>query len=463
MKILLVNPSQVEVYGKIGSPDYSPLGLAYIGAVLEKAGHEVKIIDIDMEKISEEQFPKIIKDYYELVCFTATTPTYEKAVKLCRSVKKNTDAVTVLGGIHATIAPDACAQSEFIDFVVRGEGEVTILDLIYAIQGKKAYTEVKGISFKENGKIIHTSERELIKNINEIPFPARHLYNQQKYTYPDSLLTPVMPIITSRGCSHNCTFCCTKLMFGSMVRFRSAPNVVDEIEYLIKKYEVKEIHFWDDNYTLNKKRVFEIHKELNKRNIKIKFAFPNGLRVDQVNEEVLKCLKDMGVYSIAFGVESGNQTILNNAKKGINLKQIEKAYFLAKRIGFETWGFFMLGLPGETEKTIKDTIEFAKKINPDIAKFHVLKPFPGTEVFNQLMKAGMITEFDYSKYGIHTRPVHKLPDLSEDDLLKWLKKAYRIFYLRPFKILSQLLRILKSWERFKLNIKVGFHVLRVMK
>ena len=463
MKILLVNPSQVEVYGKVGSPDYSPLGLAYIGAVLEKAGHKVRIIDIDTEKISEEQFLKIIKSHYELIGFTATTPTYKKAVKLCELVKKNTDVVTVLGGIHATIAPDTCTQSEFIDFVVRGEGEVTILDLIYAIQGKKAYAEVKGISFKENGKIMHTSERELIKNIDEIPFPARHLYNQRKYTYPDSLLTPVMPIITSRGCSHNCTFCCTKLIFGSRVRFRSAKNVVDEIEYLVREYGVKEIHFWDDNYTLNKKRVFEIHNELNERNIKLKFAFPNGLRVDQVNEKILKCLKSMGVYSVAFGVESGNQTILNNVKKGISLEQIEKAYSLTKRIGFETWGFFMLGLPGETEKTIKDTINFAKKINPDIAKIHILKPFPGTEVFNQLMTAGMITEFDYSKYGIHTRPVHKLPDLSEDDLLRWLKKAYRMFYLRPFKIISQLLRTLKSWERFKLNIKVGFHVLKSMR
>jgi len=237
---------------------------------------------------------------------------------------------------------------------------------------------------------------------------------------------------------------------------------VDEIESLIKQYGVREIHFWDDNFTLNKKRVKDILDEIKKRRIKLKFAFPNGLRVDQVDKEILQWLKNMGVYSIAFGVESGNQKILNQVEKGITLQQVEKAYSLAKSIGFETWAFFMLGLPGDTKQTINKTIKFAKKINPDVAKFHILKPFPGTKIFTQLKEKGLISEFDYSKYGIHTKPVHHLPMLSEEDLLKESKRAYKSFYFRPSKIISHLFRI-KSFERFKTNLKTGIGLLNTIK
>jgi len=458
MDVLLINPPSGEVYGKMEAPDYPPLGLAYVGAALEKAGHKVKIIDISADKIPKHEFLQTIKNY-KIIGLTSTTPTFNQAENLCKLIKENTEAITVLGGIHATIDPEDCLKSENIDFVVRGEAEATITELVDKIQNKKSFSKVKGISFTKNGKIIHNENRDLIQNLDEIPFPARHLFNHQKYTYPDSLLSPVMPIMTSRGCPHNCTYCCTKLIFSRRVRFRSAKNVVDEIEYLIKKYKVKEIHFWDDNFTLYKQRVFEINNELKKRGIKLHFAFPNGLRVDQVDFEILKCLKDMGVYSLAFGVESGNQIILDNVKKGTTIKQIEQAYKWAKELGFETWGFFMIGLYGDTPETIKDTISFAKKINPDVAKFHILKPFPGTEIFKQLLKEGLITEKDYSKYGIHTKPVHRLPDLTEEDLLNWSKKAYKEFYLRPTKIVQHILRV-KSFERMKLNLKTGVNLVK---
>lgn len=386
MHILLINPPSGEVYGKMESPDYPPLGLAYVGAALEKVGHKVKIIDIDADKISRQEFLNIIKNY-KIIGLTATSPTFNQAENLCRLIKENSDAITIIGGIHATICPNECIASQFIDFVVKGEGEETIVELVKNIE-KGNFSKIKGISFKKNKEVIHNPPRDLIKELDTIPFPARHLFNQQKYSYPDSILSPVMPIMTSRGCPHNCTYCCTKLIFTRRVRFRSAKNVVDEIEYLIKRYHVKEIHFWDDNFTLNKKRVFEIKDELKKRNIRLKFAFPNGLRVDQVDREILACLKQMGVYSVAFGVESGNQLILNNVKKGTNLEQIKIAYKLAKEIGLETWAFFMIGLPGENTQTIKNTINFAKKLNPDVAKFHILKPFPEQKFLTNLKHKG---------------------------------------------------------------------------
>lgn len=460
MKILLINPSQTGVYGKMSPPDYPPMGLAYIGAVLEKDGHKVRIIDIGADKIPLKSLMRIFQGA-DIIGLTATTPTFKNAELICKLAKENSSAITILGGIHATIASEECAKSKFIDFVVRGEGEETIVELVNSIKNKKNPKKINGLTFKSKNKIIHTPNRELIKDLDKIPFPARHLFNHQKYSYPDSLASPVMPIMTSRGCPHGCTYCCTKQIFTRKVRFRSAKNVVDEIEHLIKKYGVKEIHFWDDNFTLNKQRVFEIRDEIRKRGIKLNFAFPNGLRVDQVDADILIALRDMGVYSMAFGVESGNQVILNNVKKGTTIAQIEKAYKIAKKLGFETWGFFMIGLPGETKETIINTINFAKKINPDIAKFHILKPFPGTEVFNQLKEQGLITDFNYSNYGIHTRPVHRLPELSEEDLLQWSKTAYKQFYLRPSKILSQLLR-LKSIERIKMNVKTAISLLKSM-
>lgn len=462
MKILLINPSKFKISGPVISYNYSPLGLAYIGAVLEKVSHDVKIIDIDADRISENKFLKIIKNEYEIIGVTATTPTYKEAERLCKLIKENSKAITVLGGIHTTILPENCASSEYIDFVVRGEGEKTILELVSAIGNNTNYERICGISFKKNGKIFHSPDRKMIEDIDTIPFPARHLLSHKAFTYPGSLATPAMPIITSRGCPYNCSYCCAKLMFTRNVRLRSAKNVVDEIEELVNRYKVKEIDIFDDNYTVSKERVIEIKDELKHRDINLKFAFPNLLRADQVDKEILLCLKEMGVYNVGFGAESGNQAILDSVNKGITLAQIKQAYSLAKGMRFETYGSFMIGFPGETIETIQDTIKFAKKIDPDIATFHIMKPYPGTDVFNKLMAKGLITNFDYTKYGLNTGPVHKLPGLTENDLLTMWLTAQREFYLRPFKIVRIILNI-GSWARLKLLLKNKLRILNFIR
>ena len=170
----------------------------------------------------------------------------------------------------------------------------------------------------------------------------------------------------------------------------------------------------------------------------------------------------MGTYSIAFGVESGNQKVLDRINKNIKLEQIERAFRLAKKIGFETWAFFMIGLPSETEDTIKDTIDFAIKLDPDVAKFHILKPFPGSEVYKEFLDNGLLLDNNFDHYGIHTPPVHRLATLTPEDLLNWDKKAYRSFYLRPSIIVKQLLR-LKSFNRLKLNLTTAVGVLKSMR
>lgn len=460
MKVLLVVPSQSDTYGNFAAPDYPSLGLGYLGAVLEKAKHAVKIVDIDADEVSEQDFIREIKtNDYGMVGITTTTPTFNKAVCLSRLVKQNCDAVTVLGGIHATIMPEESMKSDTVDFIVKGEGEKTILELIDYLEGRTELEFVDGIYYRKNGNILKNKERSLIDNLDEIPFPARHLFNQQRYAYPDTLYSCAFPIITSRGCPANCSYCNSKNIFSRRFRFRSPQNVVDEIEYLTKNFKAKEIHIWDDNFTVRKEGVFQIRDEIKRRNIKVKFAFPNGLRADCVDEARLRALKEMGTYSVAFGVESGNQKVLDRVNKNIKLEEIEVAFKLTKKIGLETWAFFMIGLPSETANTIKDTINFAIKLNPDVAKFHILKPFPGTEVYKEFMELGLLLDNNFDHFGIHTPPVHRLETLGPNDLLEWHRKAYRYFYLRPSILLKQLLR-LKSFNRLKLNLTAAVGVLK---
>lgn len=460
MKILLINPSSYEIYGGLPPSFQIPLGLAYIASVTENAGYDVKIIDVDAENWAGQQFVKRITEINpDIVGITCTTPIYSSAVKIAEIVKKTSNAVTVLGGIHPTIVPEESIKPPSIDIVVKGEGEKTFLELLKCIETRDDLLKVNGIVLKRNGKIITTPERELILNLDEVPFPARHLFKTQKYTYPDSLKKRTFPIITSRGCPGRCTYCNTQYIFGHRFRSRSAKNVVEEIKLLINKYGAEEIHIWDDNFTTNKNRVFEIRDELKKSDIKIKFAFPNGLRADFLNEEILKCLKEMGTYSIAIGVESGSQMILNRTKKNIKLEKIQDAFGIAKKLKLETWAFFMFGLLGETKETIQETISFAKKLDPDIAKFHILKPYPGTEIYDELKKNGLLLTEEYSNYGIHTPPVHRLPDLTAEEILNWQKTAYQKFYFRFGKIFKQMYR-LKSLYRIKLNLLMAFAFLK---
>ncbi len=463
MKVLLVMPSQTGVYGNLTAPDYPHLGLAYLAAVLEKAGHTVKIIDIDADGVSREKFIADLKKAdYGLVGITTTTPTFNKAIELTKIVKDNSKAFTVLGGIHVTVTPEESIKCDSVDFIVKGEGELTILELVRYLEEGTDITSIDGIYYKNNGSVIQNRDRALINNLDDLPFPARHLFDKHNYSYPDALLKPTMPIITSRGCPANCTYCNSKSIFTRRFRVRSPQNILEEIECLIKEFKVKEVHIWDDNFTTQKKRVLQIRDEIKRRNIRIKFAFPNGLRADYVDKEVLRALKDMGTYSIAFGVESGNQRVLDRVNKNIKLEEIERAFRLARKIGLETWAFFMIGLPGETKDSIKDTIDFAIKLNPDVAKFHILKPFPGSEVYKEFLKEGLLLDNNFDHFGIHTPPVHRLETLSPEDLLRWHKMAYRRFYLRPSVIIRQLLR-LKSFNRLKLNVSAAIGVLKNMR
>jgi radical SAM superfamily enzyme YgiQ (UPF0313 family) len=464
MKILLVNPSQEKVYGMKMSPAYPPLGILYVGTVLELDGHHVRFVDIDTEGLDEAGFERIFREFDpDAVGLSCVTPTFKNAVKFAGISKRIKPVPVVLGGIHATIAPEEALQESVIDIAVVGEGESTARELFLELSKRApALDLVNGICFKRGGNMVRTAMRQFIGDLDSIPFPDRKLLkNPEAYMPPDAQTLPAMTVITSRGCPGSCTFCCTKHIFSKSFRMRSVANIIAEIEELVRRHGVREIHIADDIFTLNKKRALEFCEEIKKRKFGVGFQFMNGLRADCVDRQILTALKEIGIKTVGFGVESGNDAILKRIKKNISLETTRNAFKLSKELGFETWAFLIFGLPGETEDTIRETIRFTKELDPDFAKFLILKPYPGSDVHAELAREGLIMDTDYDKYGVYTEPVHKLPGLGPEKMLYWQKRAFREFYLRPGKMLAHLRRI-RSAQQVKLMVNGAVFALYCM-
>jgi anaerobic magnesium-protoporphyrin IX monomethyl ester cyclase len=445
-RVLLVIPSQFNVYGMKMKPAYPALGVMWIGAMLEKAGHYCELIDVDADKVDLESIMRRLDEgRFDILGLTAVTPTYSHALEIAGTAKARfPDITTLLGGIHATVDPIACAREAVLDFIVVGEAELTAVELVDAIMARADdFSRIPGLVYRDAfGTVVSSGARSLVPDLDDYPYPAHHLLRDlDNYGPPDATVLPVAPIMVSRGCPGQCTYCQTKNIFGRRTRFRSPENVIGEIRALVQRYGVREIHFLDDVVTANKKFVREFCDLLKREPYKLNLEVANGLRADMVNEEILTALKEVGLRNVGFGIESGNDRVLKLIKKGISKDQVRKAVRIAKGIGLETWGFFILGLPGDTEESIRDTVDFAIELDPKYAKFVFLKPFPGSEVAYQLEEKGLIDIRDYSQYGPYTPPVHHLEGLSHARLLELKQQALRRFYLRPRKVLEHLLGI----------------------
>lgn len=442
-RVLLIVPSQCNVYGIKIRPAFPAIGVMSVASMLEKAGHKASIIDIDADNMDITSIlNEISKERYSIVGLTAVTATYPNAIEIAARIKeKFPHIINILGGIHATVDPINCAKEKVFDFIVAGEGECTAVELVDGIMGGIVdFFQIKGVVHRnKEGNIISGGTRDLAPDLNDFPFSAWHLIrNLNGYAPPDATSLPAVPIMVSRGCPGQCTYCNTKNIFGRRIRFRSPMNVIEEIRILVYKYKVKEIHFLDDVITANRKFVFDFCSFLKKEPYKLHLEVSNGLRADMVDKEILSALKEVGLKNIGFGIETGNERVLKLIKKGITKDQCRKAMSIARAIGLETWCFFMLGLPGDDAESIKDTVNFAIELDPKYAKFLILKPFPGSEAYFQLEEKGLIIDRDFSRYGVYTPPVHRLETLSQEKILEFQKMAYRKFYFRPRKILEHL-------------------------
>jgi len=436
MKITLINPPYPPSVHS--HPPFIPLGIAYLGAIAEREGHEVTVIDCQAEKLSYEAFrSRIEQTPSDIVGVTATTLLYKSAMQLVAIAKQiHPQAVTMLGGSHGSFW-DENALDEYpsLDVVVRREGEATFIELLDKLQSKTSFNNVLGITFRsKEGKITRNPDRPFLEDLDSLPFPAHHLLPLEPLKRMGKVL---FPLITSRGCVYWCDFCSTVRMFGRGYRMRSPKNVVDEMEMIHNKYGISQVTFYDDAFTVNRDRVLKICEELHTR--KLEIVWDCGTRVDMVDRELLKTMRDAGCIAVWLGVESGSETILGAMKKSIKLNQTRLAYKTAHEVGLMTIANTVLGFPGETEQTARETINFVKELNPDDVGFYVATPYPGTPMYEQVKKNGWLRVTDFDKYDT-AGPTFETPWLSMKRLAEIRYKAYQEFYLRPGYVIKMMRR-----------------------
>ena len=330
--------------------------------------------------------------------------------------------------------------------MVTGEGEHSFLELLF---GKNPET-IQGLGFKKNGKIIVNPTRETISDIDVFPFLPYDLLLMDKY-YPalgSYQRTPSFGMITSRGCPGRCTYCKGSLL-GERIRFKSAEKIFKEIVFLQDNYGIRDITFYDDTFTSNKQRVRDFCNLILKNKLDLTWCCFS--RVDTVDFDLLKEMKKAGCYQVLYGVESADPQILANIKKRITLEKVEETVANTKKAGIEVRLSFMFGNPGETEETIKKTIQYAISLDPDLVSFNITTPYPGTEMFKWAKENNYLIHEDWSKYNF-AKPVMNLPTITSEKVLEYYKKAHRQFYFRPTYILKRLMKI-RSVEDFKRNFK----------
>ncbi|OGY50261.1 MAG: hypothetical protein A3J65_04495 [Candidatus Buchananbacteria bacterium RIFCSPHIGHO2_02_FULL_45_11b] len=470
MKIVLINPpleniisSNVPAILEKGEDYLPPLGLMYVAAYLKKfTAHQIIILDCLVEKIDYPNLEKKIQEINpDIVGVTTLTFALIDVVKTLKIVKKiNPGIRTVLGGPHVNIYPQETINLPEVDFIVLGEGEFTCKNLIDNIDNPENLKAVLGLVFKDKEKkIFNTGRQPLIKELDDLPFPARELTPYQKYSSVLSENKPVTTMFTSRGCPYNCLFC-DRPHLGKVFRARSAKNVVDEMAEC-KKMGIKEIFIYDDTFTIDRQRVVDICAEIIKRNLNI--FWDVRARVNTVDEELLKKMKAAGCKRIHYGVEAGNQKILDILRKGITLEMAKNAFAATKKAGLTTLAYFMIGSPTETEKEIKQTIKFAKKIKADFAHFAILTPFPATDVYALGLKEKVLP-FDYwqkfaSNPVVDFRPYFWEKEIKREELIRLLKKAYFSFYFRPKFILKQIIK-LNNFQEFKKKARIALGLIK---
>ena len=425
MKVLMINPPYSSSKYKFIGLVAPPLGIAYIAAMLERNGVDVKILDSPALEYGYEAVKKEIQAYSpDIVAITSVTPTIGSALKTAQISKEACpDAITVLGGYHPTFTYQEVLKNDFVDIVVCGEGEQTMVELVEAVENGKNLRDVNGLA-TENFK---TPSRGIIEDLDSIPFPARHLLPMDEYKILNMKLT-TGTIVSGRGCPYKCSFCASSAMHGQKLRLRSAENVVDEMEHLVNDHNIEMVAFMDDTFTLNKKRVYEICESIKDRGLDNYWGCT--ARVDTISEELLKTMKDAGCITMFLGVESADQQFLNEVNKMININRIKKTFELTKKYNMRTIASVVLGMPGDTKRSILSTIKFVKTLEPSYAVFSLATPYPGTEFYLKAASENLIKINDWSKYTLLS-PVLETVDCSLEELKKLQKKAFKEFYLRP--------------------------------
>lgn len=468
MKVLLISPPREnELIGN--NPSIleeergvnPPLGLLYIAAYLEKfTNYSVSIIDSQAEKLDyislAARISSINPDVVGLTAMTFTLIDVIKTINLIKEINKSIKII--LGGPHIHLFPDESINLKNVDYLVLGEGEETFKELLERLDNKTELKKTQGIVFKDNGLIFNTGIRSFAKNLDEIPFPARHLVPYKKYS---SLLTKgnvVTTVFTSRGCPFKCSFC-DRPHLGKLFRARSAFNVVDELECCVKM-GINEFLIYDDTFTINKKRVLDICNEIAIR--KLNIGFDIRARVDTIDEEVIKNLKKAGCQGIHYGVEAGTEKVLRILNKGITVNQVKMVFDLTRRYSIPILAYFMIGNPSETRSDIQATFNVMKRLRPDYVHITIFTPFPGTKIYSDGLKNGVIKQDFWRDFASNPTvdfiPPHWDERFSRAELNELLIDGYRNFYIRPSYMIKKIFKI-RSINELKKKARAGIKVM----
>lgn len=467
-KIILIYPPfpMEERYGKglaqIGTC-LPPLGLLSLAAVLEQNDYEVRVYDSDLRNSNVEQLVEYVKDYDpDFVGIYCNTSNYHRVLNYASNIKNIKNYPICLGGPHPVIEPAEVLKNKDIDYVVAGEGELTIIEFLDFLNNKKDLSLVKGIAYKkQDGSVAVNPKRELIQNLDVLPFPARHLVEINKYRPSPHHYKklPMATMIVSRGCPFGCTYCASRNVWGRSYRSRSVDKVMEELKFLIKTYGVKNINFWDDLWGVKREWAEEFCRRMIDEKIKISWSCER--RVDTVDIDILKLMKKAGCYSIFYGIESFDQDCLNAVNKGIKVEQAQEVMMLTKKVGIEVRANFILGLPNETPEKVKAMVKKICHINPDYIKFNILTPYPGTTLYHEVKsgKWGTFKEDPNRSTGYFaTFLPYGYKNFEELEAMR--KYAFRKFHFRPRYIYSRLKKIRswsdikKYWDGFKAVVKI---------
>jgi len=457
MRFLLINPFIDKTVVKdifAIEAEIPHLGLLYLASALEKHGHQVEIVDYCIEKYSEQNLMKKLA-LVDAVGITVQSHLQKSVNTIVDFIKKlDPDLPVIIGGPHCTLEPEQTLHDINADISVEGDGEIAITKIAEALEGKTALNEIPGVFYRKNGEIKHGPPAEIIEDLDSLPFPARHLVEKYSYGEVQGGFNPtrgrVTSILISRGCPYNCRFCINKAI-TKKYRTRSAENVIEEIKEIQGKYDF--LHVIDDNFFVSMKTANKILDFLiqEKTGLEIWIA---GVRVDRANEELFRKMKKAGVTTISMGIESGNQEILDYYNKRITLEQIRRSVYLARKTGFVTTGYFIVGAPIETKEHIEKTIEFAKSLPIDLAVFSPFAYLKGSPIWYEAVEQGKLKRDEYTAIANVKRG---LGNFAEEEMWEWSLKAFKMFYLRPSYILDQ---IVQSFIRRDFRIiKGGFRLL----
>jgi anaerobic magnesium-protoporphyrin IX monomethyl ester cyclase len=454
LRVLLINPAMNM--GKLGRfanllEPMPPIGLAYIAGALEHHGCHVRVIDMFAEKLDGDTIVEKVRRFRpDLVGMTVLTPSEPVCAELSARIRATVPGVKIVwGAVHAEVFAQDIVRAGKADFVVHHDGEITVCELVDAIAEQKHdqdYSHIDGLTWSSAGEPVTNKSRELLRDLDSLPYPAWHLFPYHRYgllPFAD-FAKPVLTMTGSRGCPYRCDYCSLINSGGKVYRRRDPIKIVDEYEFLVERYGVKQIGFVDPIFPLVKKDLQPFCEELVRRGLDRKCQWLSETRCDRLDAETCELMYQGGCRRVLMGIESGSDLLLGNVNKKMTTAKVREGVANARAAGIQTVGLFMIGLPGETPEMTRETVEFSVDLDLDFAKYAITTPFPGSKLFEDRWQKDLFRD-DWENYTTFNpdpdRLVYHPHGYDPDELIKMQSWALRRFYLRPRQLKKQMLEL----------------------